>query len=53
MTLSQKDAVKQYIVDTETDLVKTELFGWPSALESKITELEQAHESLNRSLDHF
>jgi hypothetical protein len=49
MTLSQKDAGKQYFVDTEADLVKTDwwLLG-PSSLELRIIALEEDNSSLNR-----
>jgi hypothetical protein len=29
LTLSQKDAVNQYYVHTEADLVKTDSWAWP------------------------
>ena len=49
MTLSQKDAGKQYFVDTEADLVKTDwgLLG-PSSLELRIIKLEEDNSRLNR-----
>lgn len=50
MTLSQKDAVKQYCVDTEADLVKTDVWPLgPSTLTVRVEHLEQVYFRLQMS----
>ena len=53
MKLSQQDAGKQYFVDTDTDLVKTEMLGGSSELRLRVEQLEQANFRLHMSYLHL
>ncbi len=53
MKLSQKDAGKQYFVDTDTNLVKTEMLGGSSELRFRVEQLEQANLRLQIAYLHL